>query len=101
MSYLFLPENRCPPNAKIPKLICSLSKKTLYVLHYKNLKQASNGCDSEKFIEESNFDNDVGWNHILIWAHQGGIKQIQNYKKIVNTYLTMQFTASHLKILTN
>ncbi|KAE9542510.1 hypothetical protein AGLY_003371 [Aphis glycines] len=36
----FLPENKCPPNSKVKKLLTTLESKFNYVVHYRNLKQA-------------------------------------------------------------
>lgn len=45
----FLPENKCPPNSKVKKLITTLESKFNYVVHYRNLKQAiANGLKVKK-----------------------------------------------------
>ncbi|KAL4088781.1 hypothetical protein QTP88_023865 [Uroleucon formosanum] len=45
----FLPENKCPPNSKVKKLLTTLESKFNYVLHYRNLKQAiANGLKVKK-----------------------------------------------------
>ncbi|KAF0752007.1 Uncharacterized protein FWK35_00012627, partial [Aphis craccivora] len=36
----FLPENKCPHNSKVKKLLTTLESKFNYVVHYRNLKQA-------------------------------------------------------------
>ncbi|KAL4092443.1 hypothetical protein QTP88_026944 [Uroleucon formosanum] len=45
----FLPENKCPPNSKVKKLLTTLESKFNYVVHYRNLKQAiANGLKVKK-----------------------------------------------------
>lgn len=36
----FLPNNECPPNSEVKKLLTTLLPKKKYIVHYKNLKQA-------------------------------------------------------------
>ncbi|XP_025406050.1 uncharacterized protein LOC112680226 [Sipha flava] len=38
----FLPQNSCPPNSKVKKLLTTLHHKKNYVAHYRTLKQAVN-----------------------------------------------------------
>lgn len=45
----FLPENKIPPNSKVPKLLATLEPKYNYIVHHMNLKQAiANGLVVKK-----------------------------------------------------
>ncbi|XP_050440004.1 uncharacterized protein LOC126845394 [Adelges cooleyi] len=57
----FLPETKCPPGSKIKKLLTTFDKKTNYVVHYLNLKQAiANGLRVEKVHRVLKF-NQSAW----------------------------------------
>lgn len=52
----FLPENKIPPGSKIPKLIATFDKKSRYIIHYRNLKQAmTHGLIVEKVKNYYNY----------------------------------------------